>query len=331
MRAKKVGIYCANPQDGTAWWRAISPFSHLDRAGYLDGYQFKVMREDGFRVESPFLDLIVMQRPFKESHYEMVIEAHNRGIPVWVDYDDNVLDVPLANPAHQTYDSAKVKHQIAQIMTLADMITVTTEDLAKVYSTFGEVRVIPNAFDERLTPKRDVRLDTKTIAWRGSRTHDEDLLEYLPAIQRVAEKRPDWKWAFIGKPYFMVQKYLPKAILWEPSYGALYWMLLRKISPELAIVPLTDNRFNRCKSNIAWLEFSYAGAATICPDWKAWEDAEIKYRTEEEFEATLERLTACSPNLRRGMAERAWSTIERSCTLATVNKLRASLLREMLE
>jgi len=44
---------------------------------------------------------------------------------------------------------------------------------------------------------------------------------------------------------------------------AKYFDKIKEIAPEAFIFPLEDNDFNRCKSNIAWIEATLAGAACI--------------------------------------------------------------------
>jgi hypothetical protein len=54
------------------------------------------------------------------------------------------------------------------------------------------------------------------------------------------------------------------------------------------IVPLRDNAFNRCRSNLAWIEATCAGAVVIAPDWEEWRRPGImNYTDAEGFRRTL--------------------------------------------
>ena len=39
------------------------------------------------------------------------------------------------------------------------------------------------------------------------------------------------------------------------------------VAPRVAICPLKDSAFNRCKSDIAYLEYTAFGAVSVVPDW----------------------------------------------------------------
>jgi hypothetical protein len=46
-----------------------------------------------------------------------------------------------------------------------------------------------------------------------------------------------------------------------------YMKTLFDMAPSCLHVPLHDNTFNRCKSNIAWIEASFAGTVSVVPAW----------------------------------------------------------------
>ena len=50
--------------------------------------------------------------------------------------------------------------------------------------------------------------------------------------------------------------------IWEREVPR-YFQNLRRLKPTYCFVPLYDDVFNRCKSGIAWLEGTYAGAVCL--------------------------------------------------------------------
>jgi hypothetical protein len=55
-------------------------------------------------------------------------------------------------------------------------------------------------------------------------------------------------------------------IPWNQNFMS-YQIQLRGTSPDYIVVPLVNDAFNRCKSNIAWIEATNAGAVTIAPSY----------------------------------------------------------------
>ena len=70
-----------------------------------------------------------------------------------------------------------------------------------------------------------------------------------------------------------------------------YMELLRQVSPWVNIVPLARNDFNLAKSNLAWLEGSAIGAATLAPKWEEWlRPGVVNYDGPHEFSNRLKGL-----------------------------------------
>lgn len=96
-------------------------------------------------------DIIMFQRPYSKEALDLCNYIKEMNVKLWVDYDDNLLCVPPENKAHWIYDSPKVKDNIKKILSLADVVSVTTEDLKKSFSEFNKnIWVIPNAFNDSL-------------------------------------------------------------------------------------------------------------------------------------------------------------------------------------
>src|SRR5690606_26429444 len=102
---------------------------------------------------------------------------------------------------------------VSKMVQIADVVTVTTMELKKRFDPLNDnVRIVPNALDDQvIAPKKlDKDMNSKLIMWRGSRSHDEDIMEYLDSMLQIADEFKDWKWIFLGQPYFRVQSAFPR-------------------------------------------------------------------------------------------------------------------------
>ena len=95
-------------------------------------------------------------------------------------------------------------------------------------------------------------------------------------------------------------------------------------------VPLHDSYFNRCKSNIAALEGTYAGAVCLVPDWPEWQiPGTLKYKTQEEFAEKAEIILKEQFSVAKYRGQ-AMEYIRENHDLAKVNQARVDLVNELL-
>lgn len=89
-----------------------------------------------------------------------------------------------------------------------------------------------------------------------------------------------------------------------------------------------DNLFNRCKSNIAAIEGSFAGAISIVPDW--WDiPCTLKYSNPDEYYEALRLVLSGEIDI-QAENEKSWEFIEYYLFLSKVNKLRVELIKTLL-
>lgn len=356
---KTIQVYAPNPTDATSFYRAIGPFQELKKK---HGYALQMSRDTNWAVLKG-VDVAFIQRPFTDQHVQIVEMCRANGVPVWVDYDDDLYSVPKNNRSHKMYSSQKVQNNISRIITMADKISVSTgylksrftailaeikkihdeKEVKSLYNLNGDkVRVIENAYDWNFVKKyRSQGLlqpkPNKLILWRGSDTHDKDLFLYTEAMAAALEASPDWTWLFVGNPFWHTIERLkscpsakPTSVLEIDSLDpADYWKEIYNVSPSLVIVPLEENEFNLSKSNIAWIEANHAGAVCLAPDWEEWRrPGVINYRDPEDFEKKLKDYMAgkydWETNLKAGM-----EYIGENLLLSEINIKRQMILEEL--
>jgi hypothetical protein len=106
---------------------------------------------------------------------------------------------------------------------------------------------------------------------------------------------------------------------------------LPRFRPAIAFVALRDNEFNRAKSNIAWIEAAYAGAAVVAPNLPEFEQPGVRLVDPGGLPAldALRQLVD-QPKLVRDLNWAARDFIRSSLRLTGVNQLRAQIVEKLL-
>ena len=242
-----------------------------------------------------------LQRPYKQSDFDIVEYCKVANRPVWVDYDDLLWAVPTDNPSHHLYSDPETQKRIVRIIGMADVVSVSTEPLREIFQKptksgkvlNKEVRVIRNALNPIFTPMSEMfkkKQRKKVVLWRGSETHQRDLLRRAEDIISVANNNPDWVFVFVGyNPWFITDHLRKEQCIVSSSLDIVeYHSFLRNAQPAIMMVPLENHLFNECKSDIAYLEATWCGALTLCPGFSEWRrPGAVNYHGELSFKDLL--------------------------------------------
>jgi GT2 family glycosyltransferase len=207
---------------------------------------------------------------------------------------------------------------------------VTTETLKEKLEPYAsEIQVVPTGLNAAVWPKPKVgnRSGRICIGFCGTPTHTAELASIEPALARIAQEYgSSVSFVFMGCATESLSR-LPgfRFIPFANSY-ADYTRKLQQTTLDIALVPLIDNPFNRCKSNIKWLEYSACGIAGIYADLPPY-NASIEHgRTgllagqepEQWYEAI--RLLIEHDDLRRGIAGNARMKVLNNYSLSSSDK-----------
>lgn len=320
--------------DVTSFYRAMGPLGLLRRQ--IDLNIVSMQSWNWATIKS--CDAVFMQRPYTDDHVSIMEIVKDRGVPLWIDYDDLLTAVPTDNPAFYTYMTEKVQKNIIDLVRAADVLTVSTEYLKTALSNLNKnIVVVNNAFDQpdlgRKRPEKMLTRD-KAIVWRGSRSHERDVFTYTQSIIQMSRdpKFKDWYWHFIGDTMWFASDNMvhDHTYITKPMELFKYHGHIMDIKPSALMVPLHESHFNLSKSNIAWIEASFAGAVTIAPEWSEWEKPGVlTYESELEFRAHIESVMRGEIDIEAHVKE-SWDHIQEHYELSKVNKLRADVLGSLL-
>lgn len=282
--------------------------------------------------EIPLASCVIFYRtPYLPAVQTYISECKRLGIPAIYDIDDLVFDVPEyeKHPVFRTMPE-KEKRQFLrgaelyqQCLSACDHTIASTPTLAKYMRryTTGEVFLIENSLDDMLlrVGKRSAarRLaESKVVIGYGSGTksHDEDFAQAVPALAAVLAKYPHVQLAIHGHLKLPPEltafaDRIQKVGFLEPEdyYGAVG-------SFSINLAPLLPGPFNDAKSNIKYLEAAICGVPTVASDSAAFRQ-EISHgdngflaATTAQWTDALDRLIL-DPKLREQVGQKAKAAV----------------------
>lgn len=326
----KILALVYNATDSCSFYRAGGIFPDLRRKMDVDIHLAQWNSIEIHWQKIIEYDLVFMQRPFNNEAVSFAHYLKNFNVPLWVDYDDNLFAVPVENKFSKLYDDA-VRNNIREIMKAADVVSVTTEDLKSVCEEYsGNVKVIPNAFNDYIFTSRKLFGSPEKIAvWRGTDSHIFDIMTVGDAINKITGEADDWKYYFVGfHPWYLEER---KNVFNIPEMDVIfYFRRLQRMQIGVLYAPLHDSIFNRCKSNIAWIEAMYFGGVCIAPDFPEWRrPGALNYTSVESFYEIFRAVKAGEVNI-KAECEKGWEYIADNLLLSHVNKLREELIKSLI-
>lgn len=317
--------------DSSSFYRCWGVLHNLNRkmGGTLHLHNFKAAKYTW--AELAGFDILFIHRPYSPEVLQLAMYCKNIGVKIWVDYDDNLFNLPPENRAFDNFD-LDIKKVMRSILEQADIITVSTEALKTFFkeSLFvpNPVEVIPNALNDDFFQLATSFNTTPNYCWRGSETHHADILDYTNEIFEAMQANAH-PWYFIGyRPHLLMRNFVPPKLNYvKPVDPLIYHNNLKAIKPHVMHVPLSDNALNHSKSNIAWIEATFAGAITIAPHWPEWQrPGVLTYKDAEEYKFYLTML----PENPAQLWQQSRDYIAEHLVLSKVNELREDVIEKLL-
>lgn len=326
----KILVIAPNPEDGTSFYRGWGPLLSLSKQ--YPWIQLLRSNQSPSWCDFKSADVVFFQRPDVPMFLKPLKEALQLGKPVWVDYDDLLTDIPFSNPVHVHYWQENVQDVIKTFLRCSTAITLSTQSLGTfMCPERKDAVIILNAWDNDFYPKFNNPKNRQNIsvAWRGSNTHDEDLLSIvndLPTLTNV-------EWNFFGNPSWQFTNAIPEnsTVNISPWSSLLdFNQIFFEASPAIVIVPLAEHKFNYSKSNCAWIEATRAGAVVLAPNFSEWRKPGITNYSPGEFGSKLTWLTNMPLSERKNLWNQSWAHINQNLALSKINKLRLNLLNKLV-
>ena len=261
-------------------------------------------------------------------------KVYGKSLPLIVDCDDDLLNVPSYNTAFKNYVATKeAKRAALWNFRCADALTVSTPPLVPLYAPYNKnITALPNCIhppewaDLPRNPRRADSADVR-IAFAGGIGRKGDLDMIQGAIENVMRQRPQVRLLFMGMmPDWVYEQWACNAI--DPYANRAFFIgdtdvrtyrdTMAWLAPDIFIAPVLPNLFNAAKSNLKAMEAPLLGAVPVCSDWETYSnvptDAAFKCSTEYEWRETLLALID-DPALRAKKVAAGLQWVNDCCTI----------------
>ncbi len=257
-------VFVAERYDACSWYRAHVPGVELRKLGY--DVSLVLARDWALTDQS---DALVFERTSGREALEDLKRYKEAGKRVVYDIDDNVWNLNPANPAFPYFERESIRRNIAESLRLADVVTVTTPELAEIVAKYNRsILVIPNYLpDEHWNLKRDISAKL-TIGWAGGNSHWNDLKLIAGVVEQILEDFSDIEIALAGMREYPFADH-PRIRKLKTVKLEEYPALLANF--DIALAPLTDDSFNACKSDLKFLEYAALGLPVVASKVPAYE------------------------------------------------------------
>jgi glycosyltransferase involved in cell wall biosynthesis len=287
---KKVVYYYDYPDSSTFRYRVYNMMQVLQESqSNISSTYFSFGEWDYLEKAIDLADVFVICRARYNHHLNrMVLKAHNKGKLVFFDVDDLVFNPAYAHlildTLHQDPDNPNVWDywfgyigRLNATMNLCDRIITTNDFLAARIHEFTQkpVSVIPNFINREQMEISDrlykekcsrgfERSNQFTLGYfSGTPSHSKDLDIVTDALVQLLEGHSNVNLLLVG--YIDIadplEKFRSRIIL----QGLNDFVNLQRViaSAEINLVPLQNNIFTNCKSELKFFEAGIVGTITV--------------------------------------------------------------------
>lgn len=189
------------------------------------------------------------------------VEPHNRAC-----YDLYVKGTLRDEVGRIVQLDAPIRQNLIDNITVADVVTVTTEPLAELVSQWNpNVVILPNCVPQWMIdqPMPMQQTERVTLGWGGSPSHTRDFGEVAKPLKRVLQRFGDATEFHCIGPDFTDRVTSLKGRTRHTGWFEAVEDYLRGIDFQVALAPIRPSTFNDGKSSLKLLEASALGIPSI--------------------------------------------------------------------
>ncbi len=277
----KVGVFLEDNYDNMnacPFIRIHNLFSQLaktdDYKFFIYGQEIMPLLDKYNMINSKIFDIIVIQRVNPYSNI-ILKNAIKQGIKIIYETDDDFLDLDATNPSYNyiqgNFDNIK------KLVGNSDQVVVSTKELKKRFNklNINNVDIIKNYYANNTLPLKPFTYrgeDTVKIGYFGTLTHGNDLELIHNVILRLKDiflkKGIKIIFEIIGASVDATSDWFNiKEIPYYPMPMRIFYDWLGNNADwDIGIIPLVNTEFNKCKSELKYIEFSALGVPVVASD-----------------------------------------------------------------
>jgi len=262
-------------------------------------------------------DVIVLPFIHDWDLFPMIEQRRAAGKVTVFEANDYFYDIQPWNPIGAQWQDRSIQGEYRQYMAAADAVQTSTNELARRWREWSRrVAVFKNYLTELppLTPPPSRPL---TIGWGGSPGHFADWYHIAPVLEKWLRAHPDVHLAVMNNEFAQPFIQLPPDRYHFTPFGSLSSYLKFLPSLDIGLAPLLPSEYNRCRSDVKFLEYASHGIPGIYTDLEPYRETVVHgktgllYKTEEELLQQLDAL-ASDAALRQRIREEAYQYVAKN-------------------
>lgn len=292
-------------------YRVHLPLDDLRRHGYIDGSVVWRLREEPapgiLEIEAEAPDALLFHHALDDRSLSLMEHAARAlSIPRVVLIDDLLTDVPTGNPMAATM-FPDIEQRLHRALSSCTVMVATSAGIADAYGKLApRTVIIENALEATAWPQPAARTTSRgrlRVGWAGAEQHADD----LAFLSGLMLHHADVQWVFLGMAPDHAASNGAEVHPMVPF--ADYPARMAALDLDIALVPIVDNDYNRCKSLLKVLEWGALGVPVIASALPPYLAAPVIHASAgaDSWSIELQRLLA-NPALRaaHGDALRQW-------------------------
>lgn len=212
-------------------------------------------------------DVLVFCDAADLEHLPLIERRRARGLVSVYEINDHFLSVHPWSPTSVFYGKPANRSLILQLARECDGVQFSMPELQK---TFGHLNAHSAVFPNNLwepAPKEVEKPAAITVGWGGSRGHLEDVQWMLPSLQWMMQAYPSVHLSVMSdeavRPLFA---WAPEERFQFRAPAGLEEYLEFVSGLHIGLAPLLSTEFNRCRSDVKYLEYASRRVTPVCSD-----------------------------------------------------------------
>ena len=321
-------VQVAAPQNtslGDYYYRVESPakaLSALERVQAvisitnIHRHKEKLMRE---------CDILILCHVCDPDLLPIIAERKAKGRPTIFEIWDNIEDIQPWNLTCLFWKNEENRTLFYKLAASCDALQANNRELLNKFKFLNaSAALFPNQIKAVHHKKKKAHRKHVIIGWAGSHGHLDDVKSIVPALISVVKNNDHIKLALMASAEtYQLFDGIPreKIIYQQPGTIQDYYDFLKTI--DIGLAPLKDTPYNRCRSDIKFLEYAAHGVLPVLQDLSPYRNADTPpgtrylFKTPEELEYILGKLLSRT-TLRKEIIKNA-KTYVKTCRLEKQN------------
>jgi tetratricopeptide (TPR) repeat protein len=210
-------------------------------------------------------DIVILNNICDPDLLPVIRKRKEKGLLTIFELSDDLNALQPWNAVYEFYQNKENSALIYRLANYCDKLQFSAYELQKLYGRLNAInKVFPNQILDLPPERASNNNDEFIIGWGGSHGHLEDIASISDQLIKWIMSKPKARlYMMCSKPIWDLFKELPEDKKRHFPTGSLtdYYKFLSEI--HVGIAPLQNTGFNRCRSDVKFLEYAVSGVVPL--------------------------------------------------------------------